>query len=123
MNRFSHALYRELSIDAQSPVQTRSFIVSHTELSHDTYNPHFIRHILSEHLGIEGHYFTSPQEVSRCRGAEGTDGYDDEVVVFRATLMNPFILEKPVGTKDYIDLFLEQLAFLLHKGREEFGKQ
>jgi glutamate/tyrosine decarboxylase-like PLP-dependent enzyme len=114
MNRFAHTLYRELSIDTQSPVQTRSFIVSHTELGYDSYSPEVIRPILSEHLGIEGRYFTSPEEVSRCR-AEGVEGYDHQVVVFRTTLMNPFILEKVIGSKDYIDLFLEKLASLLSK--------
>jgi hypothetical protein len=114
MNRFAQALYKHLSIDTQSPVQTRSFIVSHTELSYNSYNPEVIRQILSERFGIEGHYFASPEEVSR-RRADGMDGYDDEVVVFRATLMNPFVLEKAVGSKDYIDLFLEQLRSLLHR--------
>ncbi|MEW6351131.1 MAG: pyridoxal-dependent decarboxylase [Thermodesulfobacteriota bacterium] len=114
MNRFAHALYKELSIDTQSPVQTRSFIVSHTELRYAHYNPEVIRQVLSEHLGIDGHYFASHDEVSRHR-ADGIDGYDCEVVVFRATLMNPFVLEKAVAAKDYIDLFLEQLASLLQK--------
>jgi glutamate/tyrosine decarboxylase-like PLP-dependent enzyme len=118
MNRFAHALYKDLSIDTQSPVQTRSFIVSHTELGYNSYNPKVIRQILSENLGIEGHYFASVEEVSR-RQADGMDGYDDEVVVFRATLMNPFVLEKAVGSKDYIDLFLEQLSSLLKKARTD----
>lgn len=114
MNQFAHALYRELSIDVQSPVQTRSFIVSHTELGYNSYNPDVIRPVLAEHLGINGYYFTSPEEVSRHR-AGGVEGYDHELVVFRATLMNPFLLEKVVGFKDYVDLFLEKLASLLLK--------
>jgi glutamate/tyrosine decarboxylase-like PLP-dependent enzyme len=115
MNQFAHNLYRELSIDTRSPVQTRRFIVSHTELGHDSYNPEIIRSVLSRHLGIAGDYFVSQEEAARCR-ARGMEGYDHEVVVFRATLMNPFVLEKVVASKDYIDLFLEGLGSLLLKG-------
>jgi glutamate/tyrosine decarboxylase-like PLP-dependent enzyme len=121
MNHFAHALYRELSIDTQSPVQTRSFLVSHTELGYSNYNPEVIRPFLAERFGIEEHYFTSAEEVSRNRAA-GMEGYDHEVVVFRATLMNPFVMEKVVGSKDYIDLFLEKLARLLRKHAKGWGK-
>lgn len=112
MNGFAHELYRKLSIDTRSPVQTRSFIVSHTELGYNNYNPEIIRSVLSRHLGIKGEYFVSPEEVSG-RRADFQEGYDHEVVVFRTTLMNPFVLEKVHGAKDYIDLFFEKLASLL----------
>ncbi len=116
MNRFAHALYRQFSIDTRSPIQTRTFLVSHTELGHDSYNPEVIRSVLETNLGIKGDYFVSQDEVFN-RRANGMQGFDHEVVVFRATLMNPFVLEKVVGSKDYIDLFLEKLASLLLKGR------
>lgn len=112
MNTFSHNLYRQLSIDPHSPVQTRSFIVSHTELSYAHHNPEVIRAILSEQLGIKRDFFVSRDEASR-RTRAGLEGYDHEVVVFRATLMNPFVLDKVAGSKDYLDLFFDKLASLL----------
>lgn len=116
MNRFSEALYRELSIDPASPVQTRSFIVSHTELSFDVYNPPVLRAFL-ERMGVRGDYLVSPSELSRRRDA-GEKGYGDAVVVFRTTLMNPFTLEPVRGNKDYIHIFLETLVPLLRKARQ-----
>ncbi|MEJ2718525.1 MAG: hypothetical protein P8182_15550, partial [Deltaproteobacteria bacterium] len=118
MNQFAHDLYKQLSVDTRSPIQTRSFLVSHTELVYDTYNPDVIRPILSENLGIKGEYFVSQEEVAS-RRANGMEGYDHEAVVFRATLMNPFVLEKVIGSKDYIDLFLERLSSLLLDGRRD----
>ena len=112
MNRFSQDVYRRLSIDTRNPVQTLNFIVTHTELHHDNYNPTVVRSILSDRLGIDGDYFLSSEEVSRLQ-TQGAFGHDDKVVVFRATLMNPFILEKVVGSKDYIDLYFEKLADIL----------
>jgi len=115
MNRFGQALYRELSIDPTSPVQTRRFIVSHTELSHEVYNPPVLRAFL-EKMGVRGSYLVSPAELAQRRAA-GEKGYDDAVVVFRTTLMNPFTLEPARGDKDYIHLFLETLLPLLRKAR------
>jgi glutamate/tyrosine decarboxylase-like PLP-dependent enzyme/anti-sigma regulatory factor (Ser/Thr protein kinase) len=115
MNRFGQALYRELSIDPASPVQTRRFIVSHTELSYEVYNPSVLRAFL-ERMGVEEHYLVSPAELIQHRAA-GAKGYDDAVVVFRTTLMNPFTLAPARGSKDYIHLFLETLLPLLRKAR------
>jgi glutamate/tyrosine decarboxylase-like PLP-dependent enzyme len=114
MNRFSLALYQELSIDPSSPIQTRRFIVSHTEFSHELYNPQALRAFLEEKMGVQGSYFVSSDEVARRRAA-GEEGYDDVVVVFRTTLMNAFTLEPVRGEEDYIDLFFEALLPLLRK--------
>jgi glutamate/tyrosine decarboxylase-like PLP-dependent enzyme/anti-sigma regulatory factor (Ser/Thr protein kinase) len=116
MNRFSQAVCRELSIDPSRPVQTRRFIVSHTELSHEHYSPPVLREFL-ERMGVRRDYLVSPSELSSRRDA-GEAGYDDVVTVFRTTLMNPFTLEAAHGDKDYIDLFLETLAPLLRKARQ-----
>jgi anti-sigma regulatory factor (Ser/Thr protein kinase) len=116
MNRFSQALYRELSIDPSRPVQTRRFIVSHTELSHDIYNPPVLR-VFLERMGVRRDFLVSPSELSDRRDA-GEAGYDDVVTVFRTTLMNPFTLEPAHGDKDYIHLFLETLVPLLRKVRQ-----
>jgi len=116
MNRFSRVLYRELSIDLSRPVQTRRFIVSHTELSHEIYNPVVLKTFL-EKMGVQKDYLVSPSELSAQRDA-GEAGYDDAVSVFRTTLMNPFTLEPVHGDKDYIHLFLETLMPLLRKVRQ-----
>jgi glutamate/tyrosine decarboxylase-like PLP-dependent enzyme/anti-sigma regulatory factor (Ser/Thr protein kinase) len=115
MNRFGQTLYRELSIDPSSPVQTRRFIVSHTELSYELYKPQVLRSFL-ERTGIKGSYLVSPAALKQLRDG-GKKGYDDAVVVFRTTLMNLFTLEPAHGDKDYIDLFLETLLPLLRKAR------
>jgi glutamate/tyrosine decarboxylase-like PLP-dependent enzyme/anti-sigma regulatory factor (Ser/Thr protein kinase) len=114
MNRFSLALYKELYIDPASPIQTRRFIVSHAELSHDVYGPSDLRTFLQDKMGIRGSYFVSPAELSRRRAA-GEAGCDDVVVVLRTTLMNPFTLEPVRGERDYIELFLEVLLPLLRE--------
>ncbi len=116
MNRFGLALYKELSIDPSSPVQTRRFIVSHTELSYDTYNAPALRAFLQDKMGIPGDRFVSSAELARRRAA-GDQGYDDELVVLRTTLMNPFLLEPVRGDKDYVHLFLETLPPLLRQVR------
>jgi anti-sigma regulatory factor (Ser/Thr protein kinase) len=116
MNRFGSALYKELSIEPASPVQTRRFIISHTELSYETYNPPVLRAFLQEKMGIPGSYFVSSAELARRRVA-GDQGYDDGLVVLRTTLMNPFLLEPVRGDKDYLDLFLETLLPLLRRVR------
>jgi anti-sigma regulatory factor (Ser/Thr protein kinase) len=116
MNRFNQVLYRELSMDPSRPVQTRSFIVSHTELSYDIYNPAVLRTFL-ERMGIEKDLLVSPTELSIQHDA-GEIGFDDRVAVFRTTLMNLFTLERAQGEKDYIDLFFETLLPLLRKIRQ-----
>lgn len=116
MNRFNQALYQELSIDPLSPVQTRRFIVSHTEFAYEQYNPQVVGAFLEGKLGIRADYFVSAAELSRRRKA-GTAGYDNAVIIFRSTLMNLFTLEKVRRGKDYIDLFLESLPPLLRKAQ------
>ena len=115
MNRFGQALYRELSIDPTSPIQTRCFIVSHTELSHEVYNPPVVRTFL-EKMGVQGSYLVSPAELAQWQAA-GEEGYADAVIVFRTTLMNLFTLEPARGDKDYVHLFLETLLPLLRQAR------
>ncbi len=117
MNRFGMALYNELSIDPSSPVQTRRFIISHTELSYEIYSPPALQAFLRDKMGIPGSYFVSPVELAQ-RQASGEQGYDDGLVVLRTTLMNPFLLEPVRGDKDYLDLFLETLPPLLRKVRQ-----
>jgi glutamate/tyrosine decarboxylase-like PLP-dependent enzyme/anti-sigma regulatory factor (Ser/Thr protein kinase) len=116
MNRFSQALCRELSIDPSRPVQTRRFIVSHTELSYENYHPPVLRDFL-ERMGVRRDFLVSSSELASRRDA-GKGGYDDMVAVFRTTLMNPFTLEDAHGDKDYIQLFLETLLPLLRKARQ-----
>jgi glutamate/tyrosine decarboxylase-like PLP-dependent enzyme/anti-sigma regulatory factor (Ser/Thr protein kinase) len=116
MNRFGLALFKELSIDPASPVQTRRFVISHTELSYDHYNPQALRAFLQEKMGVPGSYFVPTVELGQ-RRASGERGYDDGVVVLRTTLMNPFLLERVRGEKDYLDLFLEILPSLMRKVR------
>jgi len=117
MNRFTQAIYQELSIDPASPVQTRRFIVSHTEFAYEQYNPQVVGAFLEEKLGIRASYFVSAAELSR-RRKTGTPGFDDAVIIFRSTMMNLFTLEKVRREKDYIDLFLESLPPLLRKARQ-----
>ncbi|WP_295445868.1 pyridoxal-dependent decarboxylase [uncultured Thiodictyon sp.] len=117
MNRFSLALYQSLSIDPASPVQTRQFIVSHTEFGYDTYNPVALRAYLQDEMGVQGRYFVPPAERKQ-RLAAGESGFDSEVVVFRTTLMNLFTLEPARGEKNYMELFLEGLPTLLRQARQ-----
>ena len=114
MNRFAQALYRRLSIDPQNPIQTRRFIVSHTEFSYAQYTPAVLRFFLEEHLGIQGRYLVATADLRQRRQA-GQAGYDDTIMVFRTTLMNPFLLEKVHGDQDYLELFLEELPSLLRQ--------
>jgi glutamate/tyrosine decarboxylase-like PLP-dependent enzyme/anti-sigma regulatory factor (Ser/Thr protein kinase) len=116
MNRFNQTLYRELSIDPSSPVQTHRFIVSHTELSHKTYNPSVVRDFL-EKMGVQKKYFISSLELNQMQD-DGNLGYEDIVTVFRTTLMNPFTIERAHGNKDYIHLLFETLVPLLRKVRQ-----
>jgi serine/threonine-protein kinase RsbW len=67
-------------------------------------------------MGVQERYLVSPAELIQHRAA-GAKGYDDAVVVFRTTLMNPFTLAPARGSKDYIHLFLETLLPLLRKAR------
>jgi anti-sigma regulatory factor (Ser/Thr protein kinase) len=114
MNRFGLALFKELSVDPAAPIQTRRFIISHTELSHDHYNAPALRAFLQDKMGVPGSYFVPSVELGRRRAA-GDSGYDDGLVVLRTTLMNPFLLEPVRGEKDYLELFLETLPPLLRK--------
>lgn len=114
MNRFSLALYEALSIDPSNPVQTRDFIVSHTEFGYETYNPVALRAYLEREMGVKGRYFV-PQSELKQRQAAGDKGFDSEIVVFRTTLMNLFTLEAVRGKQNYIDLFLEILPPLLRQ--------
>jgi anti-sigma regulatory factor (Ser/Thr protein kinase) len=116
MNRFNQALCRELSIDPSRPVQTRQFIVSHTELSHDHYTPEILKIFLNR-MGINEDFLVTSEVLSDHQEA-GKQGFDDRVAVFRTTLMNPFTLEPAQDGKDYIDLFLESLPPLLGKVRQ-----
>jgi glutamate/tyrosine decarboxylase-like PLP-dependent enzyme len=116
MNAFAQALYRQLSIDPQNPVQIRHFIVSHTEFGYGSYHPRVVRALLEDRLGIRGDYFVPAAEVRR-RRQTGETGYDDAVMVFRTALMNPFMLEKVQDGKDYIDLFLEELPDFLRQAQ------
>lgn len=116
MNRFNQMLYRELSIDPASPIQTRRFIASHTKLSYEIYNPSVVRAFLKK-MGVKGDYFISSTALN-FKQVAGEAGYDDTVAVFRTTLMNPFTLEPAYGDKDYIHLFLETLEPLLRKVRQ-----
>jgi glutamate/tyrosine decarboxylase-like PLP-dependent enzyme len=118
MNRFGLALYQELSIDPSVPVQTRQFMVSHTEFSYDAYSPPVVRAYLEEKMGVQGRFFVSTDELARQRAAAQT-GFDDEMVVFRSTMMNLFTLQPVQEGKDYLDLFLEYLLPLLRKVRAE----
>lgn len=116
MNRFCIALYESLSIDPESPVQTRQFIVSHTEFDFETYNHEALRAYLEKEMGVKGSYFV-PKAESRKRQAAGEKGFDSEIVVFRTTLMNLFTLEPARGVKNYVDLFLESLPGLLRRAK------
>jgi glutamate/tyrosine decarboxylase-like PLP-dependent enzyme/anti-sigma regulatory factor (Ser/Thr protein kinase) len=116
MNRFNQTLYRELSIDPSSPVQTHRFIVSQTELSHKIYNPAVVRDFL-ERMRVQKKYFLSSLELNQMQD-DGKVGYDDIVAVFRTTLMNPFTIERVHGKKDYIHLYFETLETLLRKIRQ-----
>ena len=117
MNRFSLALYQSLSIDPASPVQTRQFIVSHTEFGYDTYNPVALRAYLQGEMGVQGRYLVPPAARKQHQAA-GEPGFDSEVVVFRATLMNLFTLEPAGGEMNYMELFLEGLPRLLRQPKK-----
>jgi glutamate/tyrosine decarboxylase-like PLP-dependent enzyme len=117
MNRFNQRVYQELSIDPMSPVQTRRFIVSHTEFAHEQYNPQVVGAFLETQMGIRAGAFVSAAERIR-RERTGTPGSDDAVIVFRSTMMNLFTLEKVRREQDYLDLFLGSLLPLLRKARQ-----
>jgi len=115
MNRFGKALYAELAIAPQLPVQTRNFIVSHTEFSYETYSPDVVRKLIAR-LGIDPENLVS---LSSLREAEkaGVSGRDNAVLVFRTTCMNPFCLDVAQDGKTYVDLFIETLPELLRKAK------
>lgn len=118
MNQFSLALYEALAIDPESPVQTRDFIVSHTEFGFDTYNHDALRKYLEAELGVRGSYLVPQAEVDQHQKA-GETGFDSEIVVFRTTLMNLFALEPALGEQNYIELFLAHLLPLLQATKEK----
>jgi len=117
MNKFSLALYEALAIDPESPVQTRDFIVSHTEFGFDTYNHDALRKYLEAELGVKGSYLVPQAEADQHQKA-GETGFDSEIVVFRTTLMNLFTLEPVLGEQNYIELFLAHLLPLLRATKE-----
>ena len=121
MNRFSMALYNELSIDPAKPVQTRRFIVSHTEFDYDNYNPAVIRPLLSK-IGIRKEDFVSPHELIELK-KQGKRGSDSEVVVFRTTLMNAYTLDTVRGSTDYLGLFLRELPTYLRNAKSSFERE
>jgi glutamate/tyrosine decarboxylase-like PLP-dependent enzyme len=114
MNRFNSAIYSDLSIDPGSPVQSRQFILSHTELMHGSYNPAVLSRFLENKMKILSRYFVSPLELANRRSMSGT-GYDSRMVVLRTTFMNLFTLDKVQGGDDYIQLFIKTLEPLLKK--------
>ncbi len=118
MNQFSLALYEALAIDPESPVQTRDFVVSHTEFGFDTYNHDALRKYLEAELGVRGSYLVPQAEVDQHHKA-GETGFDSEIVVFRTTLMNLFTLEPALGEQNYIELFLAHLLPLLRATKEK----
>jgi hypothetical protein len=120
MNRFSTALYQELSIDPEQPVQTRRFIVSHTEFDFDHYNPEVIRHLLSK-VGIRADCLVPPRKVAALK-RQGKKGIASEVVVFRTTLMNAYTLHRVRRGMDYVDLFLRELPACLRRAKEASDK-
>ena len=118
MNQFSLALYQLLAIDPESPVQTRDFIVSHTEFDYDTYNPQALKAYLENAMGVQGKYLVPKAELRKLAKSGAAEGYDSEIVVFRTTLMNAFTLEPVRGSLNYIDLFLASLLPLLRAARD-----
>ncbi len=117
MNRFSLKIYSKLCIDPERPVQTRRFIVSHTEFGYENYNPIVLKQILKEQMGVKPGYFIPADEFISKKAKGKTDGYDDHIFVFRTTLMNPFVVEKVTPDKNYIEMFMHELPVRLKHAR------
>lgn len=114
MNRFGKALYALLAIAPLRPVQTRNFIVSHTEFGYAAYNPEVVKRLIG-HLGIDPDDFVPTDSLGSLQ--QERPGCADSVIVFRTTCMNPFSQDEAQENMSYVELFVNALPDLLRKAK------
>lgn len=97
MNKFSEEIYRQLTHDADAPVQSKEFLGSKTHLSIDNLSK-------SEQTSLFKKLHLFDKESSTEKG--------DKIFILRHTLMNPWLSSTNDG-KNYLDLYCEYLETIL----------
>lgn len=102
-NRFSREVFSRMRVDAERPVQLKTFIGSYTSLTKESLPGSQADRIL-EALGLDGSTFRFiPEDPAR---------ESDHLFILRHTLMNPWLLSGP-GGRSYIDLYWEFLESVI----------
>ncbi|HSM61280.1 MAG TPA: hypothetical protein VK849_10805, partial [Longimicrobiales bacterium] len=108
-NRFSREVFARMRVDAEHPVQLKTFIGSYTSLTKESLPGSQADRIL-EALGLDGSTFRFiPEDPAR---------ESDHLFILRHTLMNPWLLSGP-GGRSYIDLYWEFLESVIDEVLEE----
>jgi glutamate/tyrosine decarboxylase-like PLP-dependent enzyme len=99
MNRFSRAVFAEMKVDGDRPVQVKDFIGSYTSLTRRSLPGEQADRILGE-LGLDDTTFV-PMALNPAREA-------DHIFILRHTLMNPWLLSSS-GGRSYIERYWAHL--------------
>lgn len=100
MNRFGRQVFGRMKVDAEQPVQLKTFIGSYTSLTKSNLSGTQADRILAE-LGLDRDTFQLVPE--------RPDRDADHIYLLRHTLMNPWLLAGP-GDRNYVDLYWDYLV-------------
>ncbi len=98
-NRFGRAVFKRMRVEADRPVQMKTFIGSYTSLTHDNLPGEQAHRILGE-LGLDPATFLAVPDDDAVEA--------DHLFILRHTLMNPWLLAGP-GDESYIDRYWRYL--------------
>jgi glutamate/tyrosine decarboxylase-like PLP-dependent enzyme len=105
MNRFSRAVFSRMKVDADQPLQLKTFIGSYTSLTKGNLPGGQADRILSE-LDLDPTTFVSfPEDPAR---------EADHLYILRHTLMNPWLMDGP-DRSTYVDLYWAYLESLVQE--------
>jgi len=110
MNRFSREVFRHMKVDADQPVQLKTFIGSYTSLSKETLSGSQMDVILND-LEVDPTTFCSPPNAP---------DEADHIFILRHTLMNPWLMAPVNHSQNYIDLYWDFLAETVEKVLSSF---
>lgn len=111
MNRFGRALFAEMKVDPDQPVQVKRFIASYTSLMRDNLTDTQAERIAVE-VGIDPTNFALRPDAAA--------GQADHMFILRHTLMNPWLLRERDG-RNYIDRYLAYLEQRIRALLEDEG--
>jgi glutamate/tyrosine decarboxylase-like PLP-dependent enzyme len=109
MNRFGRAVFSRMKVDAEQPVQMKTFIGSYTSLTRESL-PGEQAHRILEELGLDPDTFVA--------AVDDPEREADHVFVLRHTLMNPWLLDGP-GERSYIERYWDYLEAVVDEVLEE----